>query len=130
MPTVLAAAAAIGVRPERILKSLVFEDRLGVRVVAIARGTGRIDRHRLAEAASLDRPVLAEATVVLDVTGYPAGGVPPIGHRFPLPVIMDRRVAEMDVAYGGAGTEDALLRITPSVIREVTNAVVADIASD
>jgi len=130
MPTVPTAAAAIGVRPEQILKSLVFEDRRGVRVVAIARGTGRIDRRRLALATGLDRPVPADPAVVLDVTGYPAGGVPPIGHRFLLPVIMDVRVAELDVAYGGAGTEDALLRISPSTIRVVTNAVVADIVGD
>ncbi|HLL51797.1 MAG TPA: YbaK/EbsC family protein, partial [Thermomicrobiales bacterium] len=53
MPTVIAAAVAIGVSEDRILKTLLFRDELGRYVVAIANGTGRVSPTRLAEASGL-----------------------------------------------------------------------------
>ena len=103
MPTVPLAARAIGVREEQILKSLLFRDRNGRLVLAIACGTGRVDRDRLAAVASLDRPRLADAATVLAATGYPAGGVPPVGHATDVAVVMDRKGAQLGVAYGGGG---------------------------
>ena len=129
MPTVPLAAAAIGVREEQILKSLVFEDReTGKLVLAIACGTGRVDRARLAAEMGLQRPRLADAAAVLAATGYPAGGVPPVGHATPLAVVMDRRAAALEVAYGGGGAEELLLRIRPADILRLTGGTVANIA--
>ena len=129
MPTVPLAAAAIGARPEQILKSLVFQDRAGVCVLAIASGTGRVDAARLAAVAGLDRPRLADPATVLRVTGYPAGGVAPVGHPAQLRVILDRRAAELDMAYGGGGAEELLLRIRPRDIVRLTRAEVASIVT-
>jgi Cys-tRNA(Pro) deacylase len=129
MPTVPLAAAAIGARPEQILKSLVFSDRSGVCVLAIASGTGRVDAAKLAAVAGLDRPRLADPATVLRVTGYPAGGVAPVGHSAPLRVIVDQRAAELEVAYGGGGAEELLLRISPRDIVRLTGADVADIVA-
>ena len=128
MPTVPLAAAAIRVRDEQIIKSVLFEDRAGAVVLAIACGTARIDRRRLADVAGIPGLKLAGAETVLAATGFPAGGVSPIGHANRFPVVIDRRVMEQNVVFGGAGTEDTLLRIAPSDIARLTNAVIADIA--
>jgi Cys-tRNA(Pro) deacylase len=130
MPTVPLAAAAIGAKPEQILKSLVFRDRAGARVLAIASGTGKVDAAKLAAAARLDRPRLADPATVLRITGYPAGGVAPVGHPESLRVVVDRRAADLDVAYGGGGAEELLLRIKPRDIVRLTGAEVADILAD
>ena len=130
MPTVPLAAAAIGVEPRHILKSLLFRDRHGGLVLAIAAGTGKINRERLGLISGLDRPKLADAATVLAVTGFPAGGVSPIGHRTPVRVIVDQRAAALDIAYGGGGAEDLLLRISPAEIIHQTGAIIADIADD
>jgi Cys-tRNA(Pro) deacylase len=130
MPTVPLAAAAIGVREEQIIKSLLFCDARGQAVLAIASGTARVDRTRLASAMGLDRPKLADPATVLAVTGYPAGGVAPVGHPTPLRVVIDRRAAALDVVFGGAGSEDALLRITPDDIIRLTDARIVDIVAD
>ncbi len=127
MPTVPLAAAAIGVSESQILKSLVFTTATGELVLAIAAGPSRIDRGRLATAAGLSKLRLTDPAVVLAATGYPAGGVAPIAHATPIPVVIDAGAASLDVAYGGAGTEDALLRIVPADIQRLTGAVVADI---
>jgi prolyl-tRNA editing enzyme YbaK/EbsC (Cys-tRNA(Pro) deacylase) len=128
MPTVPSAAAAIGVREDQILKSLLFQDRDSSRfVLAITCGTAKISRDRLAAATGLHRPRLADPPTVLATTGYPAGGVPPIGHATPFLVVVDRRVADLDEAFAGGGAEDLLLRIRPADILRLTNAIVADI---
>ena len=130
MPTVALAAAAIGARPEQILKSLLFQDRTGAIVLVIASGSNRVRPDRLAAIAGLDRPRLADPATVARETGYPAGGVAPVGHRAPLRVILDRRAAELDVAYGGGGAEELLLRIRPADVVRLTGAEIADLTGD
>ncbi|NEQ18816.1 MAG: hypothetical protein F6K28_01855 [Microcoleus sp. SIO2G3] len=63
------------------------------------------------------------------VTGFPAGWVSPVGHATSIPVVIDRRAAELQTVYGGGGTEDVLLRIRPRDIIRLTNATIADITS-
>jgi len=127
MPTVAAAAAALGVSPAQIIKTLLFEDRQGAFAVAIAAGPAKIDRSLLAVAASLDRPRLAAPETALRLLGYPAGGVPPLGHATPLPVVVDQAAATLDTVYGGGGAEDLLLRIAMRHILRTTNATIAPI---
>jgi Cys-tRNA(Pro) deacylase len=129
-PTVPAAADALGVRPEQIVKSLVFSDRNDATVVAVVRGTAKVDRRKLSLAAGLKKPRLASPDVVQETTGYRAGGTPPIGHREQLSVFMDDSVFDEPVVFAGGGDIDAMLRICPTTIRDLTGAVIADICED
>jgi Cys-tRNA(Pro) deacylase len=129
-PTVPAAADALGVRQEQIVKSLVFNGREGESVIAIVRGTAKVDRRKLSEATGLRKPRLAPPEVVHELTGYKAGGTPPIGHREQLSVYMDDAVFDEPVVFAGGGEIDALLRITPDTIKDLTDAVVVDISED
>lgn len=128
MPTVPLAAAAIGVEPEQILKSLVFVDGSGRAVVAIASGTGKINRARLAATANTGHLKLADAKTVRAVTGFPVGGVAPVGHATHVQVIVDQAVMALSDSYGGGGADNVLLRIAPADILRLTDGVVADIA--
>jgi Cys-tRNA(Pro) deacylase len=130
MPTVPLAAAAIGVDEDQIIKSLLFRDNGGEFVLAIASGRARIDRDLLATVTGLDRPRLADPPTVLAVTGFPAGGVAPVGHATLVRVVLDRRAAALDTVYGGGGAENVLLRMSPRDIIRLTSAEVADIVSN
>jgi prolyl-tRNA editing enzyme YbaK/EbsC (Cys-tRNA(Pro) deacylase) len=127
MPTVPLAAAAIGVREEQIIKSVLFKDRSGGVVLAITSGTAKIDRHKLSQITGLPSLKLADPETVLSATGYPAGGVAPVGHVSQFPVVIDRRVMSLDAVHGGAGSEETLLRIAPTDIARLTGAIVDDI---
>lgn len=127
VPTVPTAAAAIGVPEEQILKTLLFAGEDGAFVVAIANGARRIDRKRLAEAASVRKPRPARPGDVMAVTGYPAGGVAPLALPASIPVIVDAATAALSVAYGGAGQEHLLLRVRVSDVIRCNNALVAEI---
>ena len=129
MPTVEAAAVAMRVAPERIFKSVLFQGADGTCVMAIACGLSRIDAKRLASLAGTGRLRLASPEVVLAITGYPAGGTPPVGHRARFPVFVDTRVAAQDWGWAGGGREELLLRIAPADIVRLTGATVADLVA-
>jgi Cys-tRNA(Pro) deacylase len=130
MPTVLAAAAALGVSPDLILKTLLFAGEDGSYVIAIANGTRRVNPRLLSAVSGLERPRPAKTGVVFDVTGYPAGGVSPLGLPAGLPVIVDVKVMALPIAYGGGGLENLLLRIRPAEIVRLNSAQTAQIVAD
>jgi prolyl-tRNA editing enzyme YbaK/EbsC (Cys-tRNA(Pro) deacylase) len=129
MPPVAAAAAAIGVPEAEILKTLLFASE-GQHVIAIANGSGRVSRSLLAEASGLAKPRAASPEVVADITGYPAGGVSPLGLPEGLPVIVDIGVARIPVAYGGGGREELLLRLATADVIRLNNARVRPIVEE
>jgi Cys-tRNA(Pro) deacylase len=128
-PTVESAAEALGVDAGQIIKSLLFEGDDGRVVLVIARGTQKVDRKKVADASGLRKPRLASAARVLNITGYEAGGTPPVGHRTPVPVLIDSAVLDEPVVYGGGGRVDLLLRIRSEDIRRLTRASVADLSA-
>lgn len=127
MPTVDAAAAALGVSPERIFKSILFVTRDGACVMAVASGKGRVDAKRLAAIARTEALRLASPELALRVTGYPAGGTPPIGHRERFPVVVDTRVAAQAWGWAGGGREELMVRIRSADIVRLNRAEVGDI---
>src|SRR3974377_1487748 len=54
---------------------------------------------------------LADAATVLQITGYPVGGVPPFGYPEPVPALLDRAIRKWDVVYAGGGDDRTLLCI-------------------
>lgn len=122
-PTVPAAAAALGVAPAQIIKSLLFIIR-DAPVLVIASGETLVDRGILAARYGVGKKQikLADADTVLRLTGYPAGGVPPFGHPALLPTLLDRAVLAWDTIYGGGGDDRTLLRIAPGELARVTGA--------
>ncbi len=120
-PTVPAAAAALGVQPAQIIKTLVFlvKDQP---VVVIARGDMTVDRRPVAGRYGVGKKQvrLADAETVLRVTGYAVGGVPPFGHVLTVPVLLDERIGGWDVVYGGGGDDRTLLRVIPAELARVT----------
>lgn len=129
MPTVPLAAAAVGCDNDQIIKTVVFSTPDGRAVIAIANGTGRINRQRLAEVAGVGKVRLADSAFVLERTGYPAGGVSPIAIRDrEALLVIDSSVLQQEVVYGGAGSEHDLLRLTTTDLRRVTGGIEAGIA--
>ncbi len=125
--TVERAAEALGVTADRVIKSLVFRAKDGECVLVIAAGTARVDAKKLAAVMGKDRWRLAAPDVVQVVTGYPAGGTPPIGHASKVRVLMDTKAAALDVVYGGGGALDCMLRVRVADIRRLTGAEVHDL---
>src|ERR671939_403205 len=108
--TVPEAAAALGVEPGQIAKSLVFLAD-GEPVVIVASGAHRVDVDQLALAC--DCAVIDKATpdAVRAATGFTVGGVPPFGHG--LPVMVDETLLEYDEVYAAGGDGNTLFAVNP-----------------
>jgi prolyl-tRNA editing enzyme YbaK/EbsC (Cys-tRNA(Pro) deacylase) len=127
-PTVESAAQAVGASPEQIIKSILFiVDEQPV--LAIACGTSNIARRAIADLYGVGkkRVKLASPDVVLIISGYEVGAMPPFGHSQPLPTLMDRGVLEMADAYAGGGAENALVHLDPQEILRATGAKILDL---
>jgi len=126
--TVERAAEAVGVRPEQIVKSLLFMVGNSI-VLAITCGTTPIEKRVLASRFGVGRKkvVLADADTVLEVTGYPIGGVPPIGHSQNMPAFIDPSVLAYDEVYAGGGGGKTLVRLNPKEILKYSRPEVIDL---
>ena len=123
------AAQAIGVDERQILKTLLFRDHAGSLVRVIASGPSRVNLDLLSQLASLDRPKLASPETVLEATGWPAGGVAPVGSRIPLKTYVDCGVLDWTRVFGGGGTEDTLVELAPADIIALNLAEVVALTS-
>ena len=127
-PTVETAAQVVGARVEQIIKSILFlVDEQPV--LAIACGTANIGRRAIADLYGVGkkRIKLASAEMVLALSGFEVGAMPPFGHQQALPTLIDQRVLEEPEAYAGGGAENALLRLNPGDIVRVSGAKVLDL---
>ncbi len=125
-PTVEAAATALGVTPEQVIKSLLFLVD-GSPHLVIVRGTARVNTRKLLNGVGGKKARIASRDEVEDMTGYPVGGTPPFGHRVPMPVLVDRGVLDLEEIYAGGGETDVMLRIRSADLLQATNGRIVDV---
>ncbi len=127
-PTVETAAQAVGTHVDQIIKSILFlVDEQPI--LAIACGLSNIQRRAIADLYGVGkkRVKLASPEMVLEISGYEVGAMPPFGHRKPLHTVIDRRVLSFTDAYAGGGADNVLLHLSPQDILRVTGAKVLDL---
>ncbi len=120
------AARALGVVVGQIVKSLVFLAD-GHPILALVSGANRVNEAKLAAASGAGRVFKAAAETVREVTGFPIGGVPPLGHRRALRTFLDQDLLRHDLIYAAAGTPQAVFPLTPQQLLQVTGAQPVDL---
>ena len=119
-PTAKAAAKALGVPEGAIAKSLLVNVDGGF-VLAVAPGDRRVDLPRVAALVGGAKKVrMANAQEVEAHTGFLPGGVPPVGHLTPLPLLLDSSLLYRVEVYAGGGDDRTMLRISPLEILRLT----------
>lgn len=122
-----AAAAALGVEPERLLKTLLT-DLDGRLACAVVPSSGSLDLKALAAALGGKRAVLAERAVAERASGYVVGGISPLGQRTALPTAVDETAVLFDTVFVSAGRRGLSLELSPADLVRLTGAVVWDLA--
>ena len=120
------AAAAIGVELGQIVKSLIFAVD-GEVVLAYVSGSNQLDEKKLALAAGGLKCTRVDADVVRQATGFPIGGVPPLGLATQLRVFIDPDLLQYSEVWAAAGTWNDVFPIEPARLVAVTGAVLADL---
>jgi Cys-tRNA(Pro)/Cys-tRNA(Cys) deacylase len=118
------AAAALGIAPERMLKTLLasLDGRLVCAVVPVS---GSLDLKALATALGGKRAVMAEPSAAERSTGYVVGGISPLGQRTRLATAVDESSALFDTVYVSAGRRGLSVELAPADLVRLTGAIVA-----
>ena len=123
------AAAAIGVTVGQIVKSLVFGVDNEI-VMALVSGSNQLDEKKLALAAGGAKCARVDADAVREATGYPIGGVPPLGLATQLRVFIDPDLLQYGEVWAAAGTWNDVFAIDPSILARVTAGHVIELRRD
>lgn len=116
--TVALAAEALGVAPERIAKTLSFEDGRGC-IMIVAAGDAKIDNHKFKAYFSRKAKMLP-ASEVEPLTGYPVGGVCPFGVNEGARVYLDASLTRFETVFPAAGTPNSAVELTPEELKTAT----------
>ena len=126
--TVALAAAAFGVTPGRIAKSLAL--RVGERaVLVVASGDRRLDNRKIRQAFGAKGRML-DAAETQAVTGHPVGGVCPFALATDLPVFCDVSLQAYDEVLPAAGSLTSAVRVAPARLAALTGDRWIDVCQD
>jgi len=95
------AAAARGLRPDQILKSIVVRRAEDDYLFVLVPGGRSISWPKLRALLGVSRLSLPSAEVALSVTGYERGTITPFGSLQPWPVVADAAIPDGPVSIGG-----------------------------
>jgi Cys-tRNA(Pro)/Cys-tRNA(Cys) deacylase len=121
------AAAAVGLPPEIVLKSLVFRADDGSYLFALIGGDASVSTRSLGRATDHKHVEAASPRDAERVTGYQVGGISPLGSRHTLRVILDERSASHPSLTINAGARGTLVRLATADLIRVLDASTADI---
>ena len=120
------AAASLGVEPGAIVKSLVFAAP-GKAVMALVAGDRRCDTAALGRALGIAGKVgRADADLVRSATGYSIGGVAPLGHPSPLPLVIDASLGRFATVYAAAGHPQCVFATSLEELAALTGGAVVE----
>ncbi len=121
------AADAIGCEVAQIAKSLIFRGKETDKgILVIASGVNRVHEKRLGRLIG-EKIGKADADFVRQQTGFPIGGVPPVGHVQPMLTIIDEDLLQYEEIWAAAGTPHAVFKLTPQHLQEMTGGQVATV---
>ncbi|HSP59752.1 MAG TPA: Cys-tRNA(Pro) deacylase [Ornithinimicrobium sp.] len=123
----LEAAAALGVEPARVFKTLLVEadGALAVGIVPVDR---QLDLKALAAALGVKRAVMARPADAERVTGYVVGGISPVGQRRQLPTVLDVSALDHPTVLVSGGRRGLDLELAPQDLLTVTGGTTAALA--
>jgi prolyl-tRNA editing enzyme YbaK/EbsC (Cys-tRNA(Pro) deacylase) len=115
-----AAAQAVGCEVGQIVKSLILKSRRTKRPILVAAsGSNRVSEKKIAELVS-EAVEMADADFVRQQTGFAIGGVPPLGHLKRLEAFVDEDLLQYGEIWAAAGNPNAVFRLTPSDLVQMT----------
>ncbi|WP_017668383.1 YbaK/EbsC family protein [Sandarakinorhabdus sp. AAP62] len=109
--TVAEAAAALGVEPARIAKTLAMRVN-GEVLLLVTRGDARLDNRKARESLG-GKPRMLDAGETLAVTGHAVGGVCPFGLATDVPVWVDVSLKAFPTVFPAGGDRLSSVEIAP-----------------
>lgn len=121
------AAAALGVAPQRLFKTLIATVD-GVPACAVVPVAAQLNLKAFAAALGGKRAQLAEPAAAARTTGYVVGGISPIGQKTRLRVLVDSSAADLDTVYVSAGRRGLQVELAPADLLSASGGMYAAIS--
>jgi Cys-tRNA(Pro) deacylase len=119
------AAEERGQRPNQVIRSLLFRVGKGEYVMLLVAGPEQVSWPALRQYLGQSRLTTAKREEVLQVTGYPIGGVGPFGLPQPMRMLVDEGVLEEESVSIGSGVRGTTVILqTADLMRGLPNAEV------
>lgn len=123
----LEAADALGVAPERVLKTL-FATLDGALVVGVVPVSAQLDLKALARALGSSRAAMADPAAAERATGYVVGGISPVGQKRLHRTVVEESALTHPTVYVSGGRRGLDLELAPADLVAATGAVTAPIS--
>ncbi|MFW6150047.1 MAG: aminoacyl-tRNA deacylase [Chloroflexota bacterium] len=121
------ASDSTGIALDRIVKTIVFIDHELNPLLAIVRADRSVSRHKLQHWCGSKSVRIATTGEAERATGYPTGGIPPVGHKRRLPAYLDEELFGVDYVWCGGGTRTRLVKLPVADILRLATPTTCDI---
>ncbi|MEM0053200.1 MAG: YbaK/EbsC family protein [Nitrososphaeria archaeon] len=122
------AAKAAGIELNRLTKNLVSKTDSGEYVLLIVPGDKKVDLDKAAKVLGVRKVRLVPFDQAEEISGYPPGGTPSIGHKTPMKIVLDKSLLLHQTVFCGGGSRTKLLELRTDDIVRVGQAIVSDIS--
>ena len=119
----------LGVDEHAVIKTLVMEDENKRPLLVLMHGDREVSTKNLARQIGARAIVPCAPDVAQRHTGYMVGGTSPFGTRKPLPVYMERSIADGDRIYINGGRRGFLVSLAPADLLRVLSPTLVDAAT-
>lgn len=125
------AAAALGLDPRRVLKTLIVaiegapRVELATMIVPVDR---QLDLKAAADALGAKRVAMADVALAEKSTGYVVGGISPLGQRKALRTVLDESALGWPEVFVSAGRRGLEIALAPGDLLALTRGTAAPIA--
>lgn len=124
----LQAAAALGLPPTQVFKTLVVQAG-DEALVAIVPSDREVSLKALAAVAGKKSLAMMKPADAERITGYKVGGISPLGQKKRLRTFLDSSALALDFLVVNGGQRGLQIKATPADLLAATQASVADIAT-
>jgi len=115
--TVELAAAALGVIPARIAKSISLRDSGSSAMIVVAAGDMKVDNRKFRDRFGF-KPRMLSAEEALEFTGHAIGGVCPFALPPAITVHLDDSMKRFTTIFPACGSGNSLIELTLSELEE------------
>ncbi|MGH9383198.1 MAG: Cys-tRNA(Pro) deacylase [Vicinamibacterales bacterium] len=118
----------LGVDEHMVVKTLVMQDDKGQPLIVLMHGDRDVSTKSLARQIGAKSVEPCDPAVAEKHTGYVVGGTSPFGTRKPLPIYMERSIADLDRIHINGGRRGFLVELSPSELLRVLSPTLVEAA--
>lgn len=123
------SAEVLGVDEHAVIKTLIFEDDTKKPLCVLMHGDREVSTKNLARHLGVKSITACDPVTADRHSGYQVGGTSPFGTRRPMPVYMQRTIADLPYLYVNGGRRGYLVGMKPGELVRVLKPALVDVTA-